>query len=82
LKLLFQIEEWIDQNREYFNTAIFNVGLENIVTILKDECTIYDNVGIETLQQSAKEYYKQYADRHKHNIRNTFSEPLANWILN
>lgn len=79
---LIQIEEWIDQNREYFNTAIFNVGLENIVTILKDECTIYDNVGIETLQQSAKEYYKQYADRHKHNIRNTFSEPLANWILN
>lgn len=79
---LNQIEKWIEQNKDYFETAIFNVGLENIVTILKNDCTMYDNTDVQILRQSAKEFYKQYAERHKHDIRSTFSEPMANWILN
>jgi len=56
--------------------------VKNLVTILKDECTIYNNVDINVLRTSNKEFYKQYAKRHQFEIDKIFSQPMAEWLLN
>jgi spore germination protein YaaH len=56
--------------------------LKNIVTILKNECIMYNNIDINTLQKNAQAFYTEFARRHNHNVRKVFSPQLANWILN
>ena len=75
------LEIWLEENKKDLAEPLVE-QIKNIMTIIKDDCIIYDNVNINVLQQSFKEFYKQYAIRRQHQIRNVFSEEMSSWILN
>ena len=77
---LAQLENWIKENKEYYKTAIFNVGIDNILNILREETTEFNNIIVDILQQSAKEFYKEYARRHNFDMKLIFSKEWIEWI--
>ena len=83
LKLSYStaLTTWLTDNEQYISNQL-NEQVKNIVTILKDDCIIYNDTDITILRNSAKTFYREYAIRHSHNIRNIFSTLMADWILN
>lgn len=72
---------WLEKNQNKIAEDLRN-QIKNILTILNEKYDKFDNVEVNVLQLSAKEYYKQYAERHKFNIEDTFSKDLSDWIYN
>jgi len=79
-----ELSGWLlNNNEDMYKVSIhLEEKVKNLVTILKDECTIYNNVDINVLRTSNKEFYKQYAKRHQFEIDKIFSQPMAEWLLN
>ena len=81
IQYAYELDDWITKNEDKINSFLTE-QLKNIVTILKNECIIYNNIDINTLQKNAQAFYTEFARRHNHNVRKVFSPQLANWILN
>lgn len=75
-----EINNWINKNLNELDKFLVE-QLKNIVTVLKKECTMYNNIDILVLQKNAQAFYKEFARRHNYNINDVFSQPLADWIL-
>lgn len=77
------LDLWISSNPQGSKTSPhLSEQIKNIVTILNDDCIIYNNVDVDVLRTSAKQFYKEYAVRHKHSIKDIFSSEMSDWILN
>jgi len=74
------LSNWIVLNSKGLDPYLVE-QLKNIVTILKKECIIYNNIDIQVLQKNAQAFYKEFAKRHNYNIKEVFSQDLADWIL-
>jgi organic radical activating enzyme len=76
-----EISKWLSDNED--KLAQFTVEqVKNIVTVLKNESIIFNNIDISVLQQSARAFYIEYARRNSFNIKEIYREQIANWILN
>jgi len=75
-----ELDEWITVNNTDIDPYLVE-QLKNIVTILRKECIIYNNIDIHVLQKNAQEFYKEFARRHNYKLTEVFSQQLADWIL-
>lgn len=72
------LAKWLDLNINKINRPGTLQQLYNIYNSLS--LTTID-CDIKIAQNSAKEFYQQYATRHNFNIEQIFSKELSNWIL-
>jgi MoaA/NifB/PqqE/SkfB family radical SAM enzyme len=70
---LEQIENQVDEK--------LSAQIQSVMYMLRNDYTAFDNVPIRILQHSAQNFYKEYARRHRFDIRQTFSPMLADWLL-
>jgi organic radical activating enzyme len=83
LKLMYKqnLSEWLDKNKHLISKSL-QEQIKNVIIILDLNEDKFDNVDIDILQKNAKIYYKEYAKRHKFNIKEIFSSQLVNWLNN
>lgn len=79
LKYHQNISNWLTTNSSKLSDSLRS-QIENILVVLNEKYDKFDNVSISVLQLSAKEYYKQYAQRHQFSIKDIFSKELYDWI--
>ena len=76
-----EIDAWILANEH--NISQFSIEqVKNVVTVLKNDSIMFNNIDVDTLQKSAKVFYKEYARRNSFDIYKIFRKSLADWILN
>lgn len=72
---------WLDINSDNISDHLRS-QINNIIVVLEQDEKKIDNVEISVLQSSAREYYKQYAQRHGFDMQQIFSKELNEWIFN
>ena len=80
IEIATELDNWIVLHSNGLDPYLVE-QLKNIVTILKKECIIYNNIDVQVLQKNAQAFYKEFAKRHNYNIKEVFSQDLADWIL-
>ena len=79
LKYKEELSQWIDKNSDFIPNDLLE-QIKNIIIILSTNNDHYENIDITLLQNDAKTYYKEYAQRHNFKLNEIFSKELYYWL--
>ena len=71
------IKFWLSKNKV---DEVLEQQLKSTIFLLDENCKEFEGSQVSLLQDTAKNFYRQFANRHNLSINDTFSSDLANWL--
>ena len=71
------IKFWLSNNKV---DETLEEQLKSTIFLLDENCKEFEGSQVSLLQDTAKSFYRQFANRHNLSINDTFSSELANWL--